>query len=73
MGNTRIRMAEESDAAALLDIYAPYVAQTPVSFETAVPDEAEFAMRIRNIRRMYPYLVCERGGTAIGYAYAGMH
>ncbi len=57
--NIRIRIANEADAAALLAIYAPYVTDTAISFECAVPDEAEFAGRIRNKLPRYPYLVAE--------------
>ncbi len=65
-----IRRAREADAQALLDIYAPYVTDTPVTFETEVPSLAEFTGRIRSVSAEYPYLVCEIGGTIVGYAYA---
>ena len=41
-----IRMAEESDAKALLAIYAPYVEKTAVTFEYEVPTVLEFKNRI---------------------------
>jgi len=66
-----IRTASEHDAAALLEIYAPYVQNTAVTFEYDVPDEAEFASRIRRTLARYPYLVAERDGEPVGYAYAG--
>ena len=59
------------DAAALLAIYAPYVTDTAITFEYDVPGEAEFAERIRRTLERYPYLVAERGGACVGYAYAG--
>lgn len=73
----RIRIAREADAAALLAIYAPYVTDTAISFECTVPDEGEFAGRIRNKLPHYPYLVAERNSTdsentnreILGYAY----
>ena len=37
----QIRMAEISDAAAIAAIYAPYVAETTVSFEYVPPTAAE--------------------------------
>lgn len=64
-----LRLATPSDAAALLEIYRPYIA-TPVSFELTPPDETEFAARIADYGSQYPYLVCEGGGRALGYAYA---
>ncbi len=66
-----LRVAAPSDAAALRAIYAPYVTNTAVTFEYEVPTEAEFAARIRRTLEMYPYLVAERGGEILGYAYAG--
>ncbi|QNL43357.1 N-acetyltransferase [Oscillibacter hominis] len=67
---TSIRMAAAEDARALLAIYAPYVEQTAISFEYEVPTVAEFAGRIQKTLERYPYLVAERDGTPVGYAYA---
>lgn len=67
----RIRTARLSDAPALLKIYAPYVEKTAIMFECTVPDIEEFAARMRATLRRYPYLVAERGGEIVGYAYAG--
>lgn len=44
----KIRTAKETDARELLEIYAPYVEQTAVTFEYEVPSVAEFTERIRN-------------------------
>ena len=66
-----LRAAAPEDAAALLAIYAPYVTDTAITFEYDVPSEAEFAERIRRTLERYPYLVAERGGVCVGYAYAG--
>lgn len=66
----RLRTACEEDAEALLDIYAPYVEHTAVSFEYEVPSVEEFRERIRRIRERYPYLLAESGGEILGYAYA---
>lgn len=65
-----IRAARIEDAPALRAIYAPYVEHTAVSYEYEVPTAEEFAARIRRTLARYPYLVCECGGQAIGYAYA---
>ena len=67
----RIRTARLSDAPALLKIYAPYVEKTAITFECTVLDIDEFAARLRATLRRYPYLVAERGGEIVGYAYAG--
>ena len=65
-----IRRAAAGDAAALLDIYAPYIRETAITFEYDVPAAEEFAARIGDIARTHPYLVCERDGRPVGYAYA---
>ena len=69
----RIRSAAESDTPALLAIYAPYVERTVVSFETVVPDVEEFAGRIRKSTAQWAWLVAERDGACLGYAYGSAH
>lgn len=66
----QIRPAVPADAPALLAIYAPYVAQTAITFEYDVPTETEFACRIADTLKKYPYLVAEQDGVPVGYAYA---
>lgn len=66
-----IRMATEADTEKILNIYAPYVKQTAITFEYEVPSTEEFAGRIRRTLEKYPYLVAEEGGEILGYAYAG--
>ena len=65
-----VRTATVADAQTLLDIYAPYVTHSIITFEYTVPTVAEFAERIRETLTTYPYLVAEVGGRAVGYAYA---
>lgn len=60
----------EADAAKLVAIYAPYVLDTAVSFETEVPSVEEFAGRIRDISAKYPYIKAVENGEILGYAYA---
>lgn len=67
----KIRIAQPQDAEALLKIYAPYVTDTAITFEYEVPSVQEFAERIRNIGKKYPYLIAMADGQAAGYAYAG--
>jgi L-amino acid N-acyltransferase YncA len=64
-----IRPGREADAAALLSIYQPYVTNTAVSFEEAVPTQAEFAARIRKALDRYAFLVATHGDELLGYAY----
>lgn len=66
----KIRMANTEDAEALLEVYAPYVRETAITFEYEVPTVEEFAERIRRTLRRYPYLVAELSGEILGYAYA---
>ena len=65
----KIRIAAAEDAAELLNIYAPYVEQTAITFEYEVPSVEEFADRICNVLKKYPYLVAEQDKTILGYAY----
>ena len=68
----KIERVTEKDAAALLEIYAPYVEQTAISFEYEVPSLEEFRGRIRSISARYPYIkAVAEDGTILGYAYAG--
>jgi L-amino acid N-acyltransferase YncA len=69
-----IRDAEpERDAAACARIYAPHVEDGPISFEESAPDAAEMASRIARIQATHPWLIAERGGAVVGYAYACPH
>ncbi len=66
-----VRSAGPGDAARLREIYAYYVEKTAVTFEYDVPTEEEFRARIGDTLEKYPYLVLEKDGAAVGYAYAG--
>ena len=68
-----IRLASEDDAQAVAAIYAPIVRDTPISFEIEPPAGADIAQRIRTTLAQYPWLVCEREGAVVGYAYASQH
>jgi phosphinothricin acetyltransferase len=68
-----IRIAALRDAEALAAIYAPIVRDTAISFETEPPTAGVMVQRIGASRDMYPWLVAEREGKVIGYAYAGQH
>lgn len=66
-----IRPASPGDAAALLDIYAPYVRETAITFEYEVPSGEAFRERVRRTLTRYPYLLAESRGEILGYAYTG--
>lgn len=63
-------MANKEDAKKLLEIYAPYVRNTAVTFEYDVPSVLAFENRVSSIVEKYPYLVAVLNGTIVGYAYA---
>jgi len=65
-----IREASLRDAPRILEIYAPYITDTVITFEYEVPDLPEFTRRMEQIKRRFPYLVCEEEGEIVGYAYA---
>jgi L-amino acid N-acyltransferase YncA len=66
-----IRRAATDDAAALAALYAPYVTDSVISFETVPPDAAEMRRRIEACGDDFPWLVaCEPDGSLLGYAYA---
>ena len=69
----KIRDAQLEDAARLVEIYAPYITETAVSFEYEVPTVDEFRERIKKIKQKYPYLVCEKDGEIVGYVYASAY
>ena len=66
-----LRTAALLDAERLLEIYRPYVEETAITFEYTVPTIEEFRGRMARVLEKYPYLVAERDGTIVGYAYAG--
>ena len=70
MNDIRIRTATTADAPALLDIYAPYIRETAISFEYDVPSLQEFEGRVSHTLSRYPWIVAEQEGTVLGYAYA---
>ena len=66
-----IRLATINDSAQILDIYKPYVLESPISFEVEVPALSEMQERINQTLSNYPWLVWEEDGSILGYAYAG--
>ena len=64
-----IRFAKPEDAKELLKIYAYYVTDTAISFETEVPSEEEFKVRIEEVLKSYPFIVACKDDEILGYAY----
>ncbi len=65
-----IRSATIDDAQACAAIYAPYVNDTVITFETEPPSTQEMARRIADALRTHAWLVAEDNGRVTGYAYA---
>jgi L-amino acid N-acyltransferase YncA len=65
------REACERDAVACAAIYAPYVDETAITFESEPPRVSEMAERIAGARRTHAWVVLESGEGVIGYAYGG--
>lgn len=67
----KLRAATPDDAAAIADIYAPFVTASSVSFETEPPGAEAMRARIEAGGALYPWIVGEDGdGSLLGYAYA---
>ena len=66
-----IRDATPADAAAIAEIYNHYVLRTIVTFEEEAVPVPEIAERIQEVYAdRLPWIVAEREGTVVGYAYA---
>ena len=73
MSEANVRLARAADAEAVQAIYAPEVIETPITFEIEPPSVAEMRQRIEDTMQVHPWLVYDRDGAAIGYAYATTH
>jgi L-amino acid N-acyltransferase YncA len=68
-----IRQARADDGGAIAGIYAPYVINTPITFEEQAPDAVEMSRRVEETLKTFPFLIAQIDGTVVGYAYAGAH
>ncbi|WP_027037459.1 GNAT family N-acetyltransferase [Mesorhizobium ciceri] len=72
MSNIAIRPATVADLDSVTDIYADAVTQGTASYELEPPSRTEMGVRFDTlIAGGFPYLVAEKDGTVLGYAYAG--
>jgi phosphinothricin acetyltransferase len=69
MNGLTIRSATPHDAGACAAIYAPYVTDTVISFETTPPTVTDFGERIADANEKHAWLVLEDSGRVAGYAY----
>ena len=70
MQNAEIRLAQIEDARRILEIYAPYVAETSLTLTSVVPTLEQVAQTMLTIKKHYPYLVCSLDDKVVGFAYA---
>ena len=68
-----IRSGIERDVKGVLEIYAPYVKSTAVSFESQVPGIHEMWQRMEQAQEKFCWLVCIHEGKVVGYAYTSLH
>jgi L-amino acid N-acyltransferase YncA len=68
-----IRLVCEEDAEQIAQIYAPFVKDTPVSFELEPPTPSQMRQRVNQVLECLPWLVCESAGHVMGYVYASPH
>lgn len=69
-----IRPIAAADIEQVLLLYGPFIEDTVITFEEAVPTLADFTERVRRITAWFPWLVCvAEDGTILGYAYAAPH
>jgi len=71
--DTTLRLARHGDARGVAAIYAPVVQTTAISFETEPPTMEDMAQRIQKTLAHWPWMVCDRAGEVLGYAYASQH
>ena len=63
----------QADADACAAIYAPHVISAVTSFEEEPPDAAEMGRRIADSNARHAWLVAERDGEVVGFAYGCPH
>jgi L-amino acid N-acyltransferase YncA len=74
MSEIPIRQAKLGDVPAITRIYDHAVRHGTATFEIEPPDEAEMERRLKALLvDNYPYVVAEREGLVMGYAYAGAY
>lgn len=65
-----IREVELKDAEAICSIYNYYISETIVTFEENKLSVEEMEGRIKDTSKDFPYLVYEKDGEVVAYAYA---
>ncbi len=65
-----IRHARNEDAAQIAEIYNYYITSTHHTFETEPLAASDMTARIEDVSSGYPFLVAEKDGEVLGYAFA---
>jgi len=74
MPDILVRPASPRDIPAITTIYGQAVREGTASFELEEPGEAEMMQRYESLTAAgYPYVVAERDGAILGYAYAAQY
>lgn len=68
-----VRTAHPDDAAALAEIYTPFVLGSAISFEEVPPTVEEMRERIRATLEWTPWLCATNRSDVSGFAYASRH
>lgn len=68
-----LREANQNDIPQMLSIYSPFVEHTPVSLELETPTVEEFRDRLHKYQSKWAWIVAEKDGEVLGYAYASPH
>jgi len=68
-----VRSATLEDAGRCAEIYAPFVTDSWISFETVAPDANEMAHRIEEAHVSHDWLIAEIDDRIAGYAYGSRH
>ena len=74
MSDVILRPFAWSDIPAITAIYRHSVEHTAITFDTEAPGEAAIAEKYAGLTKLgHPLIVAERGGRAVGYAYASFY
>lgn len=68
-----IRNIKSADIISVLNIYAPFIANSTVTFENEIPNIDSFTNRIEHYVALFPWLVADVDGKISGYAYASKY
>ncbi len=70
MSDIKFCLATAEDSQDILDIYAPYVQCTEITFEYRVPTLDDYKSRVEHIINEYPFILCKINGETVGFSYA---